>query len=188
MPNSRFQSAYAFGHIAETQIAAWLMQRGWAILPAYEKEIDTGKGPQLFTEHQQLIVPDLLAIKGNSVKWIEAKHKTRFSWYGKKQRWETGIDAHHFEHYQQVAEIAPWPIYLLFLHRSSQADQRDVERWDCPCECPTGLFFGEITALAKTKRFGKEWGYHGMVYWGIGDTELRRAATLNEVAACRKAA
>jgi hypothetical protein len=182
-----FQQQLAFGRIAETQIAAWLLRRGWAILPAYDIEYDSGKGPQLFTSASEFVTPDLLVIRGEQVKWVEAKHKEVFTWYRKKQRWETGIDAHHFKDYLRVAELTPWPVYLFFLHRNSRPHPRDL-RYGCPERCPVGLFAREITELEPLARFDSRHGNYGMVYWGVNDLGGKPLATLEEVYACDRAA
>ena len=43
-----FSDTLKQGQLGESLIAKWLRRQGWSILPAYEKEIDNGKGPRLF--------------------------------------------------------------------------------------------------------------------------------------------
>lgn len=70
------------GKIGESLIAEWLKRKGYHILPVYEKEISEGKGPQIFTaEGRGLVAPDLLAFKSDKMQWVEAKHKSVFSWH-----------------------------------------------------------------------------------------------------------
>lgn len=166
-----FEEQLAFGQMGESLIAQWLRRRGYNILPAYEKEIDNGKGPRLFTassEYPQLVAPDLFVMGNGKFMWIEAKHKTRFSWYGKRKCWVTGIDLHHYEDYCRVADVTDLPVWLLFLHRDNHASLSDVNRWGAPRECPVGLFGEEVSFLRRPvnqSHTSGEYGSSGMIYW-----------------------
>lgn len=172
---SRFRQSLAFGKVGESLIANWLKRRGYTVLPVYEKEISEGKGPQLFTPSQNLIAPDLFAFNGGTDKafWIEAKHKSAFTWHRITSRWTTGIDLKHYRDYLKVADLSPWPVWLLFLHQKGQAK-------DSPPGCPTGLFGQELSYLRQHEnhRHGN-WGNGGMVYWA--HTTLKKLATLEEI-------
>lgn len=158
----------------ETAIAEWLKGRGYSVLPVYEKVFDTGKGPQLYTPRTALIAPDLLVYRGNKVLWIEAKHKTAFSWHRKTGQWVTGIDLRHYADYCKVAAEAPWPVWLLFLHDGGQAK-------DSPANSPAGLFGNELAYLREHENHRHEnWGNSGMVYWAI--EHLRLLASPTELA------
>lgn len=153
-------------------------------MPVYEKILDTGKGPQLYTPNTPLVAPDILAFRGNGALWIEAKTKTVFSWYGIGKRWVTGIDLHHYRQYLQVAQISPWPVWMLFLHTSPVADSRDVNKWGAPKECPVGLFGGKLSFLSEKENISHEhpnWGKTGMIYWA--HETLTKIAPLEEVIA-----
>ena len=167
-----FADSLSSGQLGESLIAQWLRRRGWHVLPAYEKEIDNGKGPRLFmasdTNKAQLIAPDLLAMRSGKFMWVEAKHKTRFSWYGIGGYWVTGVDRRHFEDYCAVTDDTGLDVWLLFLHRDSRAWPEDITKWGAPPMCPTGLFGRSIAALRleenQSHQSGK-WGNSGMVYW-----------------------
>lgn len=180
-----FRETLAVGQLGESLIARWLRARGWHVLPAYEKEIDNGKGPRLFLANgspaAELITPDLLTLRGASFKWVEAKHKTTFTWYGKGRCWETGIDLRHWHDYQQVQAITGIPVYLFFLHRDSHTRPEDVARWGAPPECPTGLFAGGVEKLSEANSHeSPKWGPTGMIYWQPF-THLRKIAELADV-------
>lgn len=181
--NATFQKQLAFGQIAETYIALWLRRcKGYSILPVYEKEIQNGKGPRFFTPERELVAPDMLVMRAGEIRWIEAKHKTVFSWYGKGGYWETGIDLHHYKQYLAVAEQHPWKVWLLFLHQSDCPDPRDIERWSAPPRCPTGLYGGSLDYLkTRISHTDPRWGRSGMVYWA--HQTLKPLATLDEVRA-----
>lgn len=176
-----FQRQLAWGQLAETSIARWLRSRGNVILPIYDIEIETGKGPRLFLPGgRELAAPDFVvwAARGGAY-WCETKHKSVFTWYRKRQQWETGIDAHHWRQYLQVSNATSLPVWLLFLHVSATPDARDVQH-GCPATCPTGLF-GQVAEQLRTSvsHESDRHGRHGMVYWP--ETALRKFATLHEL-------
>lgn len=181
-----FEDNLRTGRLGESAIARWLRRRGWHVLPAYEKEIDDGKGPRLFMAEgagaDELITPDLLAMRTGAFLWFEAKHKSVFTWYGLGNCWNTGVDKRHFDDYVEVQRRTAIPVWLLFLHRESTPWFRDRERWpNCPDECPVGLFGERIDKLAESARFDHRWGKTGMVYWQPYK-HLRYLAPLTEVA------
>lgn len=137
-----FATSLATGQLGESLIAQWLRRRGWHVLPAYEKETGDYKGPRLFmaqgSDKAQLIAPDLLTMRNGDFRWIEAKHKTHFSWYGKEQRFVTGIDLHHYGDYCRVADETGIDVWLMFLHREENTWQEDVVKWGAPPKCPNG--------------------------------------------------
>ena len=193
--NDSFADHLATGRVTEGVIANWVRSRGNSVLPVYEKEIDEGKGPQFFSPDEELVAPDMLVFpaapsggsanaRTGSIIWLEAKHKTVFTWHRISQRWTTGIDFHHFESYLRVQELSARPVWLLFYHSSATPNPRDVPPNEhgggCPDECPTGLFGRSLSELAeninhKSDRHGR----HGMIYWHVD--KLIKLATLDEV-------
>jgi hypothetical protein len=146
------------GIVGETKIANFFKSKGYSVLPVYEVELDTGKGPRLFTPKQPLIAPDMVIYKGKKCYWIEAKHKTAFTWHRITNRWTTGIDLKHYGDYCKIDDNSPWPIWLLFLHKGGQAK-------DSP-PSPSGLFGNTLTYLRKNENHRSDkWGKYGMVYW-----------------------
>ncbi len=159
-------------------------------MPVYQIEKHTGKGPQLFTDHCELIAPDMLIV--DTVTWIEAKHKTVFSWHRKTKKWVTGIDLKHYQHYRDVSVISSWPVWILFLHQNEIPALKDRGH-NSPEKCPVGLFGGSLDILVKNESHQtpplnavdnvKGHGKSGMVYWAreIDGGPLRLVATLEEV-------
>lgn len=173
-----FDKRLDFGLLGESKISSWLRRRGRWVLPAYEKEENTGKGPRLWSPECRYITPDLLVFSADGIAWIEAKHKTVFSWHRITECWCTGIDRKHWGAYSELANDWSWEIWLLFLHESDQPDKRDIPF--CPPKCPTGLFGGRLRDLASMiNHMHDNWGPYGMVYWSHGS--LRQFATLEEV-------
>ena len=168
---------FKFGRAAETLISKWLQHKGFSVLPVYEKIIDDGKGPQLFTGGEGLVAPDFLTMKNRKVLWIEAKHKTAFAWYRIGKVWTTGIDLRHYFDYLKVAETTGFPIFLLFLHDGGQAK-------DSPLNSPSGLFGNYLDILSKNENHRSDrWGSSGMVYWTTQSYggPLRLIAPLHEL-------
>ncbi len=157
--SSTFKETLRVGKIGESKIAQYFMGKGYNVLPVYELEIDSGKGPQLYTPGKQLIAPDMLVFKMEKCFWIEAKHKTAFTWHRNTQRWTTGIDLNHYGHYCLVDDCTPWPVWLMFLHKGGQAK-------DSPANSPAGLFGNSLEFLRSHENHrSPNWGKSGMVYW-----------------------
>lgn len=165
-----FRRQLAFGQLGESRIARWLRAKGYTVLPVYETEIGSGKGPRLFLPENELIAPDMLCFAvdmrlGTRAYWIEAKHKTAFSWYRMGQRWVTGIDLRHYQDYVQFQLSSPWPLYLMFWHEGGQAK-------DSP-PSPRGLYGNSLKYLIEHESHRSDrHGTSGMVYWSIGELTL----------------
>jgi hypothetical protein len=159
---SNFSRQYPFGKIGESAIGRWVISKGgYSILPVYEKEQGEYKGPVLFTSENSLVAPDMLAFRKENVCWIEAKHKSAFTWHRLTKKWVTGVDQHHFSDYCEIADLTDIPVWLLFLHRPGTAK-------DTPegIESPTGLFGHHVERLQKTIHHSSDkHGSHGMHYW-----------------------
>lgn len=174
----------AIGKIGESQIAQWLRSEGWHVLPVYEKEVDDGKGPRLFLPgSNELVAPDMLVFRGEKGAWVEAKHKSVFSWHRATNQWVTGIDKRHYEHYLEVQQISPWNVWLMFLHRDAEPAKLDRKHLGVPKRCPTGLFTccidAPINHEAPPQPDGSGWGSTGMVYWGY--RQLYQLARMEDV-------
>lgn len=187
-----FAETLEMGVAGESAVANWL-KWSWdfAVLPVYEKIVDKGKGPQLFTPRESLVAPDLLVYKGAKVWWIEAKHKSAFAWNYTRGIWTTGIDLRHYRDYCKVDDGSPWPVWLLFLHEGEKA--RDdpprgvVPRHTRPMDgSPAGLFGNPLSYLREhVNHKSEKHGRSGMVYWSKDD--LRELATLEQVRAAQAA-
>jgi len=131
----QFADNLAFGQIGESAIARWLRRRGSSVLPAYEKEINSGKGPRLFTPDAQLVTPDLFIFPW--LEFIEAKHKSVFTWYHRSRKWCTGIDLHHYRDYLKTQQQTKRRVWLLFLHRfSGILPDGGLDYWGYPMSYP----------------------------------------------------
>jgi hypothetical protein len=159
---SNFHRQLQVGKVGESQIAHWFMSRGYAVLPVYEKETGDYKGPVLYTAgNEQRVAPDMLVFKKDRTLWIEAKHKSAFTWHRITNRWVTGIDSHHFNDYLAIAKLSEIPVWILFLHRVGVAKDTPEGKVS-----PVGLFGGEIEFLKENINHEHDnWGKHGMVYW-----------------------
>lgn len=177
----RFDEKLAIGQAGESAIARWLIGRGCTVLPAYEIEISRGKGPRVYSSEGPLVSPDLGVIKDGAFSWVEAKHKTVFSWRrcAPGPRWETGVDLIHWTDYCRVEEVSGCPVWLLFLHRESQPWSGDAPYLPDGATCPTGLFGISLTRARECARTDLRYA-GGMAYWGHDD--LTRLAPLAELA------
>lgn len=169
---SLFSKQLSYGQLGESRIANYFKARGYNIMPVYEVEINSGKGPRLFTSSGPLIAPDIFIFKADRALWIEAKHKTAFAWYRKKNVWTTGIDIRHYKDYCKIAEFSPYPVMLMFLHEGGQAK-------DSPPDSPSGLFGENIKKLQKCESHRWESPGFNMVFWE--KDVLKKYAELSEV-------
>ena len=165
-----FAEALQVGLLGEGQIARWFNSRGWDVLPAYEVQTDSGKGPRLFTaNYGNLITPDLLVFNDSQILWVEAKTKSAFTWHRITESFQTGIDSRHWRDYLTVNEVTPFPLWILFLHKPGSR-AKDTPRDKIS---PTGLYGQEIGKLQQTVDHEHEnHGPSGMVYWQ--ETALRK--------------
>ena len=172
-----FAQNLEIGKVGESDISFWLRAGNNSVLPIYEKEINEGKGPRLFGPNGEHVAPDMMVFP--AIEWVEAKHKSVFTWHRISSSWLTGIDLNHYRGYQETEHASGRRVWLMFLHRSSQPDGRDVKA-GCPAECPTGLFGGSLPYLARNVHHCHgNWGRHGMVYWAV--TTLKLLASIDEV-------
>lgn len=173
-----FNQALKVGQAGESVIAQWWRSIDYSVLPVYEKIIDNGKGPRLFPRGglniPDLIAPDLFVFKDTQALWVEAKTKSAFSEHRISGReLVTGIDLHHYGHYQKVEEVTPWPVWLLFLHLGGVAIGGNGPT-------PAGLFGGKLSELSQCEHHRhKGWGKGGMVYWSIDS--LNVLATIDDL-------
>lgn len=180
-----FEQNLKYGKIAESVIAGWFRDKGYSVLPIYEKEIGEGKGPAIFFPDAEIIGTDMMVFNQqcNKVYWIEAKHKTAFTWHRISSRWVTGIDLKHYHHYQVIANRTIWPVWILFFHEGGQAK-------DSPSESPSGLFGNDLRVLINNENHkfpGKDRNGKNidMVYWA--HDKLHKIATLEELRKYSKA-
>jgi hypothetical protein len=172
-----FDRSLEFGQAGESSIARWMRSRGHTLLPAYEKIIDTGKGPRVFGPKGAIVSPDFLVWKGDKAFWLEAKRKTGFTWHRLTNRWVTGIDLRHYEDYLKIQGVSPWPVWLLFLQEGGPAK-------DSPEVSPSGLYGRPLTYLKDHENHRHQnWGRSGMVYWAANDLQLIAPLSDLEVAA-----
>lgn len=168
-----FQQTLETGKVGESRISRWLRGRGFYVLPVYEIEISTGKGPRVFAPTREIVAPDMLAFRDDKTMWIEAKHKTAFSWHRITQRWVTGIDLRHYLEYCEIDDKTPFRVWIMFLHSGGQAK-------DSPANSPAGLFGNSLDYLRQHENHRSDkWGTSGMVYWCVDN--LKKLADISEV-------
>jgi len=171
-----FEKQLQVGRAGESYIARFMQSHGYLVVPAYEKIINSGKGPQVYGVSSSYVAPDLFVFNGEKAFWIEAKHKTAFTWHRKSDTWQTGIDLHHYEDYLKVQDASPFNVWLLFLHEGGQAK-------DSPADSPSGLYGNKLNELRHCEHHRhSNHGRHGMVYWTIDD--LIEIASLQKVLWC----
>lgn len=182
-----FRQQLAHGQVGESIIAVWLRERrGFTVLPVYDIEIETGKGPRLFAPDRKLIAPDMFVFRtpspdhrnSASTMWIEAKHKTTFSWHRNTRCWTTGIDFRHYVDYCEIDDSTPWPVMLMFLQRGGR--DKDTGKVS-----PSGLYGHQLSVLRKQEHHRSTlMGNGGMVFWS--ESTLLRLATMQEIESLKR--
>lgn len=185
--SAEFKASLANGQVGESIIARWLRQRrNFNVLPVYDIEVDTGKGPRLFAPDRKLIAPDMFVFRTSSkdhrnsasTLWIEAKHKTTFSWHRNTGCWTTGIDLRHYMDYCEVDDSTPWAVWLMFLQRGG----RDKDTGNVS---PAGLYGNPLSVLrAREHHRSDKMGSGGMVFWSESDLVL--LATMQDIDTLQK--
>lgn len=156
-----FESKLNYGKLGESRIAEWLKGRGYSVLPVYELEKSESKGPTLFMPSKVLIAPDMFVFNQQKCFWIEAKHKTTFSWHRLTSRWVTGIDLRHYHDYCIVDDETPFPVWLMFLQEGG------IDKYTL-LTSPRGLYGNALSKLRTCENHRHaNWGRSGMVYWAI---------------------
>lgn len=166
--------------VGESHLARWLIRRGCCVQPVYEIADGQNKGPGLYGDFGRLVAPDALVFGVREIFYAECKWKTAFTYYRRKQTFETGIDWHHWKQYLQVAEQTGVPVWLFFLHACEQQAKDTPEGLAGPC----GLFAQDCSELQDNvshidpvSRPPKQ--PHGMIYWA--PAALRKLAEYQEV-------
>jgi hypothetical protein len=161
---NNFERKLAVGKMGEDAISVFLQERGYSVLPVYEKIINEGKGPQIFRLRNDdlpegIVAPDAFVFNAETAFWAEAKTKSAFSWHRNTQKYTTGIDIRHYEHYCEVDDSSPWDVWLLFLQKGGSAKGETA-----PTEA--GLFTQKLSKLRKCENHrSNNHGNSGMVYW-----------------------
>jgi len=159
---STFLRQLRWGQNGEKLISEYLCAKyNYAVMPVYDVQIGSGKGPQVFTLDSSYAAPDSLMFNIHGARWVEAKQKTAFTWHRITQRFVTGIDLCHYQDYLKVVELSPWQLWLMFL-------QLDGLAKDTPngVLSPTGLYGGLIDELRHLENHrSNKHGKGGMVYW-----------------------
>jgi hypothetical protein len=187
MSTAHFQQSLKVGAAGESVVSAWLQEQGFYIQPAYEKiGLGTFKGPRTFGPDRAYVSPDLFCLrKEHSMAhgmYVEVKAKRHFTYYGKKKRFETGIDTRLFHDYLELADRVGLPVYLMFLHWTNETRADDVTMWNAPPTVQGGLFWGSVTTLDEVKREGsmaQRGAIKAMYYWGRD--ELVHADTITNL-------
>ena len=161
-----FKKSLAVGKTGESEIATWFRGKGYNVLPVYEIAENQFKGPAVIAfDGGEIIAPDMLVFNTNKAWWIEAKHKSAFTWHRITKQWVTGIDLHHYDEYQKINRLAIWPVWLMFLHKDGIA--KDTPKG---MKSPTGLYGNSLDYLfLKENHRHRNYGKTGMVYWSVAN-------------------
>jgi len=165
-----FKQTLAQGKLIETLIAKWLIKRGYTIIPIYEIADNQYKGPQIFTPHESIIAPDMLAFKDGYFYFIEAKFKSGFTKHDNTGHYLTGIDLPHYRNYIKVMEHFNTDIRIIFVMEGKEVMGNT---WN------SGVYMGYLSEMVDCIHHTHEKGSkHGMVYWD--EEVLTKVCTLEQ--------
>lgn len=114
-----FLAAVARARIIEMAVAAWLMSRGWRVLPVYDYTgLKEDKAPKLQAADiaEALVMPDLFVARQGAAHFVEVKWKQHADWTRITRRLETGISLRLWNHYQRVQQETGLAVWILFVH------------------------------------------------------------------------
>ena len=114
-----FEQRLASGQSWELPVARYLQKRvGGTIL--YTGELNRDGAPMLHTGGEDVLVPDILiqGTKRGSI-YVEVKSKSKASYHRRSGAYQTGFDAHMFEHYERAQAITGTPVYVVFVHKDT---------------------------------------------------------------------
>lgn len=153
-----FDEQLASARQIEMAVGAWLIRRGWSVLPVYDYSgLADGKAPKLDNGAGGIVTPDLLASKAGETRWVEVKFKARADWTHLTQRLETGINLRLWNHYKTILAETGIDVWLVFVHEAED------------------LVCGQnMTWLSQRAReyTGKKMGRDGMVFFPLGELKV----------------
>lgn len=107
-----FEESLAFGENGEKQIALFLIEKGYNVLPLYQFEPKLT--PRIFNQFKNFIAPDLMVFTDSNCSFVEVKSKQQWIKYGGVI--ETGCDYRHYVEYKQLSEMTKMPLHIVFNH------------------------------------------------------------------------
>lgn len=152
------------------------------------------KGPRIYIPNSlggppiYVPVPDTLCIHRHDWKdeqlalpsefWLEAKFKSRCTFYRINKAWQSGIDMRSYKWYKKVEEFTGkpvWVFHLIFPTSDQQAIAQGAPKEKRPA--PHGLYTHPISLVPAYDPDSNP----KMIYWKI--EKMRRLAKLSEVIA-----
>lgn len=106
-----FNELLKFGEEGEKDIALWLINKGYNVLPLYQFEAD--QSPKIFG-NEVCVSPDLVVFKEKTCTFVEVKRKTR--WIKYKGTVETGCNYSTYLHYRKISENTGIKLFMIFKH------------------------------------------------------------------------
>lgn len=170
LPTGQFgEQLYRSREKAEQPIDAWFQHHGLHVLPAY-RSLSGGDTfpPAIESAAGSISTPDFQVFDGVAPPyWVEVKYKTRADYTRYLNRYDTGLDAHHWEHYNHLHLVSYGAeVFIVFAHEEEDTVTFDAMTRLCrPC---------------SFQREGKDRG-HDMIYWHL--EELTHAGKLSAIRA-----
>lgn len=135
-----FERQLAAGNMGEKQAAAWLLSRGWGVIPSYEFSGASGdKAPRLTFADRRMAIPDLDLCRAGVRKWFEVKTYYR-SWPNTRHAADIhGMSARLFNGYREVEAATGCEVWIAVLEVSTgdllTVRASKLTPWPCQCKC-----------------------------------------------------
>jgi len=109
-----FKEALEFGEQGEKEVALFLMNKGYTVLPLYQ--FNKEHAPFLLSNIGKITLPDLDCYHINKPSiFVEVKSKKQWNITNKIK--ETGFDLKHFKEYIKIQDITKKQVWVVFNHK-----------------------------------------------------------------------
>jgi hypothetical protein len=114
---TRFEDRPEFkrGQKGEHEVARWLADRGWFVLPgyAYKASDDDPSAPRLIGAIESIVIPDLMIASEGKLQWVEVKSFGYSPWNKDLKCHTHGWTARLHWQYERVAEVTGRDVWVV---------------------------------------------------------------------------
>ena len=111
---ANFKEALEFGEEGEKEVALFLMNKGYTVLPLYQ--FNKEHAPFLLSRNGKITLPDLDCYhKTKASIFVEVKSKNQ--WNVTNKIIETGFDLKHFKEYVKIQDKTNKEVWVVFNHK-----------------------------------------------------------------------
>ena len=120
-------SLFERGSIGEQNVATFLKENGWAVVPTHE--CNPGDAALMRGMDKSFILPDLLSFDTKRAIWIEVKTKEKPRLYKKRNEYRHCIDEYQYREYLQVESLTGSNVWLFVYEENTDKILRAPVNW-----------------------------------------------------------